>query len=96
MDGGAQSFLAPFAGTLHLTIQDCCLVGDVYQAFVDGLTVGYTSVVQLGGSPNSSGTFDIPITAGSHTFDVADILLQYIGFAPPFGSADGSEVVGSN
>ena len=93
MDGGAQSFLAPFAGILHITIDDCCRIGDVYQAFVDGLTVGFTSVVQLGGPSLSSGIFDIPITAGSHSFDVADILLQYIGFAPPFGSADGSEVV---
>ena len=85
MDGGAQGFVAPFAGILHMTIEDCCLVGDVYQAFVDGLSLGYTLAEPIGGGTNSTGTFDTPVGAGAHTFDVADILLQYIGVDFPFG-----------
>jgi hypothetical protein len=83
--GGAVPFTAPFDGMLTMTVTDCCLVGDVYQAFVDGVSLGFTAAVPLGGPINSSGVFTEYLTAGAHTFDINDQILSYIGFADPYG-----------
>lgn len=62
--GGPLSFTMPIDGLFTLTVQDCCLVGDVYQAFVDGESLGFTSAVPLGGPDLTSGTFSTYLAAG--------------------------------
>ena len=83
--GGPIQFAMPFDGLFTLVLQDCCLVGDVYQAFVDGASVGFTSAVPIGGPVMSEGAFSVALLAGSHTYDVNDQLLSYIGFSDPHG-----------
>jgi hypothetical protein len=83
--GGPVSFTAPFDGILTIQVNDCCRVGDVYEAFVNGVQVGETSPVQLDGPTNSAGTFTAAVSAGTNTFDIEDVLLSYIGAQAPFG-----------
>src|SRR5208337_4866013 len=64
---------------------DCCVVGDVYQAFIDGVSVGDTSSVQLYGSTNSTGTFTEFLSAGAHTYNIDDLVLAYLGKNDPYG-----------
>lgn len=85
MDGGPISFTMAASDTFSLTIIDCCLVGDIYQAFVDGTSLGFTSIVPLGGPTNSTGTFSVELSAGSHTFDVNNTLLTYLNQTDPYG-----------
>jgi hypothetical protein len=83
--GGPVSFISPIGGTLQMTVTDRALVGDVYQAFLDGLSLGFTSFEPIGGSTLSSGTFSASISLGSHTFDITDITSNFIGGPSPFG-----------
>ncbi len=87
--GGPVAFTATAAGTLEMTVQPSgVFVGDVYQAFVDGNSLGLTPEVPIGGPNPSIGTFTTPISAGLNTFDINDQLLSYIGSPPPYGSDD--------
>ncbi len=85
--GGPISFIAPSAGILTMTVADepFSLVGDVFEAFVNGVSLGFTSAVPLFGPTPSSGTFTVAVPAGANTFDVNDQLLSYIGFPGPYG-----------
>ncbi len=84
---GAITFEVPAGGTLVVSVQPAVPVfaGDVYQAFIDGNSVGITTPVPLFGSNFSAGTFTTPISAGTHNFDINDQLLSYIGFQAPYG-----------
>ncbi|HEY3910669.1 MAG TPA: hypothetical protein VGM07_12370 [Stellaceae bacterium] len=86
--GGPFTFTATVAGTLQMTVQPSVgkFAGDVYQAFVDGISLGFTPEVPLFGPNLSIGTFTTPISAGVNNFDVNDQLLSYAGHTPPFGS----------
>ena len=86
--GGPYIFTAPFTGTLVVKVQPSIgkFGGDVYQAFVDGNSLGFTPQVPLFG-PDSVGTFTTPVSAGPNNFDINDQILSYIGAPPPFGSA---------
>ena len=86
--GGPYTFTAPFDGTLIVKVQPSVgkFGGDVYQAFIDGNTLGFTPQVPLFG-PDSVGTFATPVSAGVNNFDINDQILSYVGFPPPFGSA---------
>jgi hypothetical protein len=83
--GGPVSFTSPIGGTLLMTVNDLFLVGDVYQAFLDGTSLGFTSFVPIGGPTLSSGSFTASISPGSHTFNITDITLNFIGSPSPFG-----------
>jgi hypothetical protein len=94
MDGGPVTFTAPFAGTLIMQVQDFpgAPGGDVFQAFVDGASLGFTTPVPInpptdppGGTQLSSGTFTTPVPAGPNNFDINDQILSYIGFSSPYG-----------
>src|ERR1043165_7383586 len=37
--GGPIGFSAPYTGTFFLAVDDCCVVGDVYQVFLDGASL---------------------------------------------------------
>lgn len=88
---GPISFTAPFTGTLVMTVEPnpnvAVFPGDVYQAFVDGASLGFTSGVKLFGTQFSTGTFMTPVTAGPNTFNINDQVLSYLGFPGPYGSA---------
>src|SRR4051794_9000209 len=87
--GGLETGLITFtdvAETLTITVIDCCLVGDVYEVVLDGVSLGTTAQVPIGGPTNSTGTFIVSsIPAGPHSIGIWDITLSYIGFASPFG-----------
>ncbi len=81
--GGPIDFTAPFAGTLIMTVQQPTTefaAGDVYQAFVDGHSLGFTAGVPLFGTQFSSGTFTTPVPQGLHNFDINDQIFSYLGF----------------
>jgi hypothetical protein len=83
--GGPVNLVAPQAGTLIITVTDCCLVGDVYEVILNGTSLGWTSEVSIGGPTNSMGVFYAPIGAGMFSVDVWDITISYIGSPSPFG-----------
>jgi len=82
---GAYTFTLPSDGLLEVDVQDCCIVGDVYDVAVNGAYVGSTAIVPLYGPALSTGTFDVNVGAGVVTVGIADDLLQYIGAADPWG-----------
>jgi hypothetical protein len=84
--GGPISFVSPVSGLLTMTVTDCCLVGDVYQAFVNGASLGFTSPALIGSGPLSSGVFTVGISAGTNTFDINDQILSYLGVIGPYDS----------
>jgi hypothetical protein len=83
--GGAIPFALLSAGPVSITVNDCCLVGDVYEVLVDGGSLGWTSPVPIGGPTLSTGTWVLALGAGAHSLDIWDIPLSYIGFNSPFG-----------
>lgn len=85
LTSGLITFTDPSPEMLTISIQDCCIVGDVYEAVLDGTSLGTTSAVPLYGSTLSTGTFSLFAGAGSHTLGIADIPLSYIGYADPYG-----------
>ncbi|MGH7047727.1 MAG: PEP-CTERM sorting domain-containing protein [Stellaceae bacterium] len=86
---GPIAFTATFAGTLVMAVQQTVPfgAGHVFQAFVDGASVGTTSIVPVAipGTDFTSGTFTADIPAGPNTFDINDQLLAYIGSQAPYG-----------
>lgn len=83
--GGPIGIVASTAGTLTISVWDCCLVGDVYETLLDGASLGITSPAPIGGPTLSSGVFTAFIGAGAHSIDIWDIVLSYIGAPSPFG-----------
>ena len=69
---------------LIIAVQDCCLVGDVYEVIVNGSSKGLTAIVPLGGPTLSTGVFEVAAT-GTVNVSINDVLLSYIGAADPFG-----------
>ena len=88
--GGPIDFTAPFAGTLIMTVKPTgtFAAGDVYQAFVDGHSLGFTTPVPLFGTQFTSGTFTTPIPQGLNNFDINDQVFSYLGFQAPYGPAN--------
>jgi hypothetical protein len=84
--GGEVTFTLATDTKASFTIVDVALVGDVYEFFVDGKSLGLTSEVEIGGSTRSYGTFLTEcLAAGDHTYDLWDITLSYLGLESPFG-----------
>jgi PEP-CTERM motif len=67
-------FTSPFTGKVDVTITDCCITGDYYKTWVDGVVVGTTPIVPVEGPTLSSGTFSALVTAGTDTLQVQDLL----------------------
>jgi hypothetical protein len=88
--GGPIDFTAPFAGTLIMTVTPTgtFTAGDVYQAFVDGHSLGFTTPVPLFGTQFTSGTFTTPVSQGLNNFDINDQVFSYLGFQAPYGPAN--------
>ncbi len=82
---GLITFTDPAKETLTITVKDCCLVGDVYEVVLDGVSLGLTNIVPLGGPTNSTGVFTVTAAAGPHTLGIDDTILSYIGFSDPYG-----------
>lgn len=90
--GGPVDFNVSSPGTLVIKVGPLIesgspvgFAGNVYQVFVDGNSLGFTSGVPVGGTQFSSGTFTTPVPAGDNTFDVNDQILSYIGQISPYG-----------
>jgi hypothetical protein len=81
-------FTSAFKTTVEVTITDCCIVGDYYKTWVDGVDVGTTPIVVVEGPTYSSGTFAAAVTAGVNTLQVQDLLMLPNGNFP-----DGSPVL---
>ncbi len=81
-------FTSPFAGDVAVTITDCCIVGDYYKTWVDGVVIGTTPIVVVEGPTYSSGTFSALVTAGVNTLQVQDLLTLPGGVFP-----DGSSIL---
>jgi len=82
--GGIGTTLFPsFSGPTTITVEDCCIVGDVYEVIVGGTSYGWTAEVPMGGSTLSSGVFLVP--DASSGIAIWDITLSYIGYDSPFG-----------
>jgi hypothetical protein len=75
-------FTAPSAGKVDVTITDCCITGDYYKTWVDGVVVGTTPIVAVEGPTLSSGTFSALVTAGANTLQVQDLLTLPGGIFP--------------
>ena len=63
----------------HTTAATTTTSGDIFDVIVDGGSVGVTSVVALGGSSYSTGTFDVVLGPGTHTVAITDLLQPYVG-----------------
>jgi hypothetical protein len=83
--GGPIGIVAPTVGTLTISVWDCCLIGDVYETLLDGVSLGTTTPQPIGGGTLSSGVFTAFVGVGAHTIDIWDIVHSYIGVASPFG-----------
>ncbi len=76
------AFSVPQTDGYWVTITDCCLTGDYYATWVDGVYLGTTPYVPIGGPTYSSGEFYDVLTAGSHNLQIQDQTL----FAQPAGA----------
>jgi hypothetical protein len=83
--GGPIGFVVPTAGVLHITVTDQFLTGDVFEVILDGLSLGTTPGVPIGGPSHSIGDFFVSESAGAHGVDIWDFILSYIGFTSPYG-----------
>ena len=93
-DQGPFNFVLPGPGPydLLIQIQDCCLVGDIYDPVLNGVDLGWTAIVPLGGPALSTGSFYLyPVPGGAYSLNVGDVLLSYIG--DPAGDPWGGGVV---
>ena len=61
-----------------VTVTDCCIVGDYYATYVDGVYLGTTPFVPINGSPLSSATFETTLTGGLHNFQLQDQILSIL------------------
>lgn len=85
LQGGAISISAPDNGFLTITVTDLGAVGDVFDVFADGASLGTTAPVSVGGPDNSTGTFRVAVSAGLHTVNVWNYVLSYIGGESLYG-----------
>lgn len=61
-------------------IEDCCIVGDIYELWVDGKRVGTTSHVFVDGPSASTGRFTLTLKGGTHRLQVRNT--AFLSFPP--------------
>lgn len=62
-------------GYLTVTVADCCVIGDYYEIWVDGVLVGTTPDPGYpGGSSLSVGSVTVWLAPGTHTIEIRDAL----------------------
>jgi hypothetical protein len=54
------------------SIEDCCIVGDYYELWIDGKRTGTTEQVELWGDNLSTGQFAVTLKGGTHQMKVRD------------------------
>ncbi len=82
---GDVGVITPSAGTLAIALQDLGAVGDVYEVILDGMSLGLTTPVPVGGPTNSTGLFSAAVGTGFHDIGVWDPVLTYQGATSPYG-----------
>lgn len=61
-------------GFLTVTVEDCCIVGDYYEIWVDGMLVGTTPNPGYPGTVYSVGSATVWLAPGVHTIRIRDAL----------------------
>jgi len=69
------------AQDLTVTVADCCIVGDYYGMYVNGIKIGMTPVVPYEGPTLSVGSATVSLLPGVYTITVQD---QYFVDAAPY------------
>lgn len=87
LQSGAVQVVAPDHGALTIAVDDVGEVGDVFEVLLDGVSLGTTSHVAVGGPDNSAGTFVASVAAGPHAIDLWDYVQPYVGLDSPYGGA---------
>jgi hypothetical protein len=70
------------------SLEDCCLTGDYYSIYVDGVLAGTTPAAPVGGSTLSAGSFDLMLSAGTHIVTWIDELLTSSSYPAGYSPAD--------
>lgn len=88
---GDLGVTAPSAGTFTITLQDLGSVpggvfGSFYEVILDGLSLGLTAQVPIGGATASAGTFAAAVGAGFHDIGVFDPVLTFLPAALTSGN----------
>ena len=68
-------------------IEDCCLTGDYYSLYVDGVLAGTSPAVPVGGGTLSTGSFDLVLSAGTHIITWIDELLTSSSYPAGYSPA---------
>ena len=72
-------FAAPGGTLVDFHVVDCCIVGDNYTAYLDGVNIGTTPAVALYGPTLSEATFQGTLGPGaSHSFYLQDQILSIL------------------
>jgi hypothetical protein len=80
------AFTVPFNGSVTLTVTDQGDVGDVYEVFLQTISLGLTSSVNIGDPTASSGSWTNSLVAADYHYDIADVILSYMGGSSPYGT----------
>ena len=80
-------FLAPNSGPISIDVTGLGPVGDVFEVILDGVSLGITSPVAVGGPDNSTGSFIESVSAGPHDLGVWDFVQTFAGDNSPYGGA---------
>ena len=87
-------FTAPVAGAIIVTLTDLGTTagtapraGSVYEAVLDGTSLGLTAPTAIDAKSFSSGSFGAVVGAGDHVLGVWDFIATYYGFDSPYGGA---------
>lgn len=83
MDEDVYAFSLAQKSIVTILVDDCCIVGDRYNVYVDDELIGVTSQVACDGGVLSSGTFTIELDAGDHTLQFADTCSPCFTGSPP-------------
>ncbi len=84
---GDVLFIAPNSGPVSINVAGLGPVGDGFEVILDGVSLGITSPVAVGGPDNSTGTFIESVMAGPHDLGVWDLVQTFAGDNGPFGGA---------
>lgn len=65
-------------GFLTVTVEDCCIVGDYYEIWVDGALIGTTPNPGYPGTTLSVGSATIWLAPGTHSIEIRDALFDFL------------------
>ena len=72
------SFTTGYTGPVEVTVTDCCITGDYYETWLNGVSIGTTPFVPVGGPDYSTGTFAGSVAAGTNFVQLQDQILTQL------------------